>query len=83
MDRFESNPVQGVTGSPTDSDLFLEPGEIFEIRLLDLDFFLEPDLGGNTVFTIDVISEFGSVLTFEATTPISLPEESAIDLPVS
>ena len=83
MDRFESNLVQGVTGSPTDSDLFLEPGEIFEIRLLDLDFFLEPDLGGNTVFTIDVISEFGSVLTFEATTPISLPEESAIDLPVS
>lgn len=81
LTRFKPDPVMGVTGSPTDSDLFLEPGEIFEITLLDLE--LEPDLGGNTDFTIDVISEFGTVLSFEAATPVSLPEESIIDLPVS
>lgn len=82
LSRFQASPVQGVSGSPTDSDLFLEPGEIFEIRLKDLENFLSPDLGEGTTFSVDVISEFGLVLEFEAKTPDSFPGAiEVIDLP--
>ena len=73
--RFQTTPVTGA-----DSDLILEADEIFEIRLLDLDLFLDPDLGANTAFRVDVISEFGSVLTFGGATPGSLPTETMVTL---
>ena len=73
--RFQTTPVTGA-----DSDLILEADEIFEIRLLDLDLFLDPDLGANTEFTVDLISEFGSVLFFDGATPGSLPTETIVTL---
>lgn len=83
LSRFRSSPLIGVTGSAANSDLFLEPGEVFEIRLLDLKNFLSPDLGEGTSFSVDVISEFGSVLAFEADTPESFPDAiEVITLPV-
>ena len=41
---------------------------------------LDPELGVNTPFTIDVIPEFGSVLVFDAATYVSLPEETYVTL---
>lgn len=83
LSRFQAEPVQGVSGSPADSDLFLEPGEIFEIRLLNFDNFLSPKLSPATTFSVDVISEHGSALVFHAATPDSFPEGTqVIILPV-
>ena len=74
--RFTTTPVTGA-----DTDLLLEMDEFIEIRLLALDFFMDPDLGIDTTFTIHVISEFGPVMTlFSGTTPSALPSETTFTL---
>ena len=75
--RFHTTPVSGA-----DSDLILETGEILRISLLDFDAFLAPDLGEGTTFMIDVISEFGSVLTIDAKTPGQFSGASPVTLPL-
>lgn len=64
-----------------DKDFVLEDGETSEIRIINLDALLDPDLSEGTTFTIDVISRFGSVLQFERTTPDFPPVQSVIVLP--
>ena len=77
LSRFHTTPVSGA-----DSDLILEAGEVLQITLLDFETFLSPDLGEGTRFMIDVISEFGSVLSFEAETPDTFPGPTVVNLPL-
>ncbi len=55
-----------------DSDTLLEPGELFEIKLLNLDSVLTTSLGTNTDFVIQVLPPVGAVLFIARTTPIAL-----------
>ena len=66
--QFTTFPISG-----GDSDLILEQGEFAAIRLLNLVDQLDPDLGADTTFSIDVVSRLGTVLTIERTTPTTLP----------
>ncbi len=70
----------GIPGSAADSDLYLEPGEIFEIRLLNFDTFLSPKLNPETAFSVDVISENGSALVFHAEMPELFPENTQVTI---
>ena len=55
-----------------DSDSLLEPGEVFEIVLLDMTTQLSPDLGINREFTVEVIPPSGAILLIGRRTPLSL-----------
>ena len=55
-----------------DSDTLLEPGELFEIKLLNLDSVLTTSLGTNTDFVIQVLPPVGAVLFIARTTPSAL-----------
>ena len=62
-----------------DSDTLLEPGEIFEIKLLNLDTVLTPNLGTSTEFTIEVMVPSGAVLFLSRSTPVSLETTDVLD----
>ena len=62
-----------------DSDSLLEIGEIFEIVLLTLDTQLDPDLGTNQEFSIEVIPPRGAVLFIGRRTPVSLEKNNNLD----
>ena len=55
-----------------DSDYLLERGELFEIKLLNLDTLLTPNLGTDAAFTVEVVPPTGAVLHISRTTPTSL-----------
>ena len=55
-----------------ESDTLLEPGELFEIKLLNLDSVLTTSLGTNTDFGIQVLPPVGAVLFIARTTPSAL-----------
>lgn len=55
-----------------DSDTLLEPGEIFELKLLNLDSLLTNNLGTSTEFIIEVAPPVGGVLFISRSTPSSL-----------
>lgn len=59
-------------GSYGDSDKLLERGEIFEIKLLNLDSVLTTNLGTNTDFIVELIPPVAAVLHIGRTTPVSL-----------
>lgn len=62
-----------------DSDSLLEIGEIFEIELLTLTTQLDPDLGTNKEFSIEVIPPRGAVLFIGRRTPVSLEKSNSLD----
>ena len=62
-----------------DSDSLLEIGEIFEIELLSLTTQLDPDLGTNNEFSIEVIPPRGAVLFIGRRTPVSLEKSNSLD----
>jgi len=53
----------------TDGDFMLEEGELAEISVAGLEASLDPDLGVNTTFAIEVKPPTGAVLLLERTTP--------------
>ena len=55
-----------------DTDSLLEVGEVFEITLLSLQTQLDPDLGTNTEFTIELIPPRGAVLFIGRRTPTAV-----------
>ena len=55
-----------------DADSMLEPGEIFEIRITGLAAKLNPDLGKNAQFTLEVNPNKGAVLYIARRTPVAL-----------
>ncbi len=62
-----------------DTDSLLEIGEIFEIELLALTTQLNPDLGTNKEFSIEVIPPRGAVLFIGRRTPVSLEKSNNLD----
>ena len=54
----------------TDGDFILEQGELAEIAVSGLEVVLDPDLGVNTSFVIEVSPPKGAVLVLERTTPV-------------
>jgi flagellin FlaB len=52
-----------------DSDNLVEPGEIYQITLSGLEADLNPDLGLDTQFTIEVIPPQGATMLIERRTP--------------
>ena len=59
-----------VTGiGSADTDKLLEPGEILEIKLLDMDTLLTTKLGVATEFTLEVVPQVGAILFIQRTTP--------------
>ena len=62
-----------------DSDSLLEIGEVFEIVLLTMDTQLNPDLGTNKEFSIEVIPPRGAVLFIGRRTPVSLEKTNNLD----
>ena len=62
-----------------DSDSLLETGEIFEIALLTLTTQLDPSLGTNKEFSIEVIPPRGAVLFIGRRTPVSLEKSNNLD----
>ena len=62
-----------------DSDTLLERGEIFEVKLLNLDTTLTTNLGTNTGFIIEVMTPLGAVLFISRATPGSLETTDILD----
>jgi archaeal flagellin FlaB len=62
-----------------DNDDFLERGEVFEINIPDLVTLLNPDLGTDQTFTLEVIPPRGAVLFIQRTTPISMESRTSLD----
>ena len=61
-----------------DSDKLVEPGEMYEVKIIGLVTKLNPDLPKDKAFTIEVKPPVGAVLHIERRTPVVL--ESYIDL---
>ena len=62
-----------------DSDYLLERGELFEIKLLNLDTLLTPTLGTSAAFTVEVVSPKGAVLHISRTTTASLQSVESLN----
>ncbi|PKB65022.1 MAG: hypothetical protein BZY80_01425 [SAR202 cluster bacterium Io17-Chloro-G2] len=62
-----------------DSDNLLETGEIFEIKLIDLNSRLDTALGPSTEFTIEVVPPRGAVLFVSRRTPVSTETKDVLD----
>jgi len=62
-----------------DTDSLLEVGEVFQIELLTLTTQLDPDLGTNNEFSIEVIPPRGAVLFIGRRTPVSLEKSNNLD----
>ena len=62
-----------------DSDTLLEMGEIFEIKLIDLQTRLTSQLGPSTEFTIEVVPPRGAVLFLSRRTPVSTQTIDILD----
>ena len=62
-----------------DGDSLLERGEVFEVNIPGMVALLNPDLGTDQNFTLEVIPPRGAVLFIERTTPISLESFTSLD----
>jgi len=62
-----------------DSDTLLEMGEIFEIKLINLDTRLTTQLGPSTEFTIEIVPPRGAVLFLSRRTPVSMQTIDILD----
>jgi archaellin len=62
-----------------DGDIRLEEGEIFEIQIPNMVALLDPDLGTDQTFTLEVIPPNGAVLFIQRSTPISMPAVTSLD----
>lgn len=62
-----------------DSDNLLEQGEIFEIKLINLQSRLTTQLGPSTEFTIEVVPPRGAVLFVSRRTPVSTETKDILD----
>ncbi len=62
-----------------DDDKLLEQGEIFEIKLINLQTNLSTNLGPNTQFTLEVVPPKGAVLFISRTTPTSFESQDLLD----
>ena len=62
---FSVSPV-----GDADSDNLLEPGELYEISLLNMESNLATNLANSKTFVIEVIPPQGAVLYIERTTPV-------------
>ena len=70
FDTTSEFSVNGVGNA--DSDLLLEPGEIYEIALLTMETNLGTQLVVDTTFIIEVLPPQGAVLFIERRTPVAL-----------
>ena len=62
-----------------DSDTLLEMGEIFEIKLLNLQTRLTTQLGPSTEFTVEIVPPRGAVLFLSRRTPVSMQTIDILD----
>ncbi len=62
-----------------DGDKLLEPGEIFELKLLNLNTAFTTNLAPSTTFTIEVVTPVGGVLFISRTTPSSLETTNVLE----
>ena len=62
-----------------DSDTLMETGEIFELKLLNLNTLLTTKLGPSTTFTIEVVPPSGGVLYISRATPSSLETTDTLE----
>jgi len=62
-----------------DSDTLLEMGEIFEIKLINLDTRLTTQLGPSTEFTVEIVPPRGAVLFLSRRTPVSMQTIDILD----
>ena len=62
-----------------DNDSLLEQGEIFNIKLLNLNTLLTTELGPNTEFTLEVVPPRGAVLFINRRTPVSFNKIDILD----
>ena len=62
-----------------DTDKLLEQGEIFEIKLINLQTRLTTNLSPNTEFTIEVDPPRGAVLFLQRRTPVSFETNDILD----
>ncbi len=62
-----------------DSDTLLEMGEIFEIKLINLDTRLTTQLGPSTEFTVEIVPPRGAVLFLRRRTPVSMQTIDILD----
>ena len=67
-----------------DGDDMLERGEVFEIKILNMDnpwtgTDLSVDLGTDTKFTLEVVPPKGAVLYIQRTTPVSFELFTLLD----
>ena len=65
--KFSVTPIGNA-----DSDNLLEPEEVYELALLNMETNLTAMLARSTTFTIEVFTRAGGVLHIELTTPIEL-----------
>lgn len=62
-----------------DGDDNLERGEVFEVQIPNLVSTLDPDLGTDQTFTLEVIPPSGAVLFIQRSTPISMEAITSLD----
>jgi flagellin FlaB len=62
-----------------DGDSNLERGETFEIQIPGMVALLNPDLGTDQTFTLEVIPPTGAVLFIQRSTPISMEAVTSLD----
>ncbi len=62
-----------------DGDSLLERGEVFEISIPGMVALLDPDLGTDQTFSLEIIPPRGAVLFIERTTPISMETIISLD----
>ncbi len=55
-----------------DADTLVEPNEIYEVRLIDLESILDPDLTKNKSFTVEIKPLQGEVIHIIRRTPLTL-----------
>ena len=61
-----------------DSDFLVEPGEMYEIKMINLVSKLDPDLPSDQLFSFQIKPPLGAVVHIERRTPVSL--DAFVDL---
>ena len=77
LDESGEVTIEGVGNE--DGDSLLERGEIYEITLPNLDTQLNPTLGTDAKFIVEMIAPRGAVLHVERTIPVSLEAIQSLD----
>ena len=78
---FDTSAMFSVSPQGTaDNDDLLEPGETYELTLLNLETNLMVALTKSTTFTVEILTSKGAVLRIERTTPASLSKFNDLSL---